>query len=220
MIQYDIKTKKGKKSFVMESDLNRIPLHEFLEYEEQIKRPDDKESEIQAAKYIYRSVGFWGKWSDTRQRIGEAANELSINEVMAIWKICEKFLFPQDLTAAEFFEIENEKYFYPSENLKDSKFGEFVNAQQLRHFHQKSENRNDEAVFLMALLCRKENEEAFEDSDKLEERVKYFKSNCTLLHLLTFSFFLLNTKTSSLTSLNKRLRALLIASGLRPVATI
>ena len=220
MIQYDIKTKGKKKSFVMESDLSRIPLHEYLQFEEQIKRPDDKESEIQAAKYIYQSVGFWGKWSDTRQRIGEAANELGINEAIAIWKICEKFLFPQDLEAAEFFEIENERYFYPSENLKDSKFGEFVNAQQLRHYHQKNENKGDEAVFLMALLCRKENEQPFEDPEKLEARVKFFKSNCTLLHLLTFSFFLLNTKTTSLSDLNKRLRVLLILNGLQQGETV
>lgn len=215
MIEYTIKTKNGKRTFVMESELNRIPLHEYLEYENQVQRPNT-DDEIQSAKFIYQSVGFWCKWSDTRERIGKAADDLSLRETVAIWKMLERVLFPDNLEFTEYFEINGVRYFYPSENLKDSKFGDFVNANQIRHFYEKQpDKRNEESAFLMALLCRKENEAPFEKQEDLQKRFEFFKSNCTLLHLFTFSFFLLNRKITSLNDLNKRLRALQIVNGLQ-----
>lgn len=215
MIEYTIKTKGKKRAFVMESELNRIPLHEYLEYENQVQRPNT-DDEIQSAKFIYQSVGFWGKWSDTRERIGKAAEELSLRETVAIWKMLERVLFPDNLEFTEYFEINGERYFYPSENLKDSKFGDFVNANQIRHFYEKQpDKRNEESAFLMALLCRKENEAPFEKQEDLQKRFEFFKSNCTLLHLFTFSFFLLRQKITSLNDLNKRLQALQIVNGLQ-----
>lgn len=219
-IQYDIKQKGKKRAFVMESELSRIPLHEYLEWEKQVQRPTDKDDEIQAAKYIYQSIGFWAKWTDTRERIGKYAEELSPRESMAIWKMMERYLFPENLERSEYFEIDGERYFYPSENLKESKYGDFVNAMQIRHFHEKqTDKRHEEAALLLALLCRKENEPAFEKEEDLNKRFEFFKSNCTLLHLFTFSFFLLSQKSMYLKDLSRHLRGLLIVSGLQPAVT-
>ena len=212
MIRYNLKKGiNGQRFFSIENDLSRIPVSEFLEYEKAVIYPTDG-SDIELAEYIYNSVGFFGKWEDG-SRIGDYAKQLSIGEVTAIWKTFEAGLkIPE--SNSSYFDLNGERYFYPSENLQESGFGDFVNAEQLRHFYStQKERKHEESLFIMALLCRKKNESAFKRQEDLNARFELFKK-VSMQELLTFAFFLQKRNGQSLTNSVRLLRELLIQNGL------
>lgn len=209
MIRYD--TKNGK-AFYIQNDLRKIPVTEYLEFENAVTYPATDDP-IQQTEYLYNAVGFFAKWGNG-ERIGDYAKELRIGEVTAIWKTLEKYLKFEAGAIPEFFELSGEKYYYPLPELKESGFGDFVNAEQLRHFYStQKERKHEESLFIMALLCRKKNESAFKRQEDLNARFELFKK-VSMQELLTFAFFLQKRNGQSLTNSVRLLRELLIQNGL------
>ena len=209
---------KNKVVFYMEDNPELIPVSEYLLYENTVKlRPteSDIESEIAAAQFIYDSVGFWGKTAGG-ERIGKAAETLDITDVTAVWKvISERMLKQSKPEYKESFEHKGETYYFPNENLKDSPLSDFINAQQLRHFHAKSNEKYKEILYIFASLVRKKNEPVFQKPEQLEQRVKHFE-DVPMSEIFNFSFFLWRRKITSLKILRAHLRALQTQSGLVP----
>ena len=210
MIRYNLKKGiNGQRFFSIENDLSRIPVSEFLEYEKAVIYPTDG-SDIELAEYIYNSVGFFGKWEDG-SRIGDYAKQLSIGEVTAIWKTFEAGLKIPESNSL-YFDLNGERYFYPSENLQESGFGDFVNAEQLRHFYANKNRKHEESLFIMALLCRKKNEQPFKKQEQIDSRAELFKQ-LSMANLLQFAFFLSKRNGLYLRNLIQRSRELITVNG-------
>ena len=88
------------------------------------------------------------------------------------------------------FEFEGEEYFFPSDNLKKSTYGDFIESTQLEMTENSMKNgRYDVLPEQMAILCRREGEDY--DEDLIAEKSERFKK-LKMDSVFEFAFFLTN----------------------------
>ena len=88
----------------------------------------------------------------------------------------------------EYFDFEEERYFFPKDNMKKNTFGDYIEATQLDMNVEKLTNgRFDVLPEQMAILCRKYDEEY--DEELIPEKTEKFKK-LTMDIVLEFAFFL------------------------------
>jgi len=109
----------------------------------------------------------------------------SINKVLSlINKLTEEYK-PKGTRS---FEFEEETYYFPSEFLRKSTYGDFIESTQLDMYIKDMENgRFDVLPQQMAILCRRLDEEY--DDDAIEVKAEKFKA-LTMDIIWEFSFFL------------------------------
>ena len=96
----------------------------------------------------------------------------------------------------EYFDFEEERYFFPKDNMKKNTFGDYIEATQLDMNVEKLTNgRFDVLPEQMAILCKTMDEEV--DLDNIDEKAKKFK-NLTMDIVWEFSFFLNRRTVKSL----------------------
>lgn len=86
------------------------------------------------------------------------------------------------------FELDGDKYWFPFEFMRESTYGDYIEASQLELNTKYLENgRFDVLPEQMAILCRKDLEEF--DEDEIEDKTKKFKG-LTMDIVWEFAFFL------------------------------
>lgn len=88
------------------------------------------------------------------------------------------------------FEFDGEEYFFPSDNLSKSTYGDFIESTQLEMTENSMKNgRFDVLPEQMAILCRREGEDY--DEDLIAEKAEKFKK-LKMDSVFEFAFFLTN----------------------------
>jgi len=94
------------------------------------------------------------------------------------------------------FKFDGEEYFFPSENLTKSTYGEFIEATQLEMTIESMKNgRYDVLPEQMAILCRRVGEDY--DEDLVAEKAEKFK-DLKMDSVFEFAFFLTNQNSKLL----------------------
>jgi len=118
----------------------------------------------------------------------ETLKKVPIEQVANLIEGIQELMDRYEPKGIDSFELEGEKYWFPFEFMRESTYGDYIEASQLELNTKYLENgRFDVLPEQMAILCRKDLEEF--DEDEIEEKTKRFKK-LTMDIVWEFAFFL------------------------------